>query len=77
MLLSIVAGVATALLADGVSSKVVPQRRHIATDVCRAHLVIDDFTSWSNGENLLNGAASGKTYLFSAENSLMAHCNKG
>ncbi|KAI1113395.1 hypothetical protein F5Y14DRAFT_213916 [Nemania sp. NC0429] len=62
MLLPIVAGVATALLADGVSSKIIPQRRHIATDVCKAHLAIDDFASWSKGKNLLNGAAGGKTY---------------
>ncbi|KAI1198688.1 hypothetical protein F5X97DRAFT_333174 [Nemania serpens] len=58
MLLPIVAGLATALLVDGVSSKSVPHRRHIATDTCKTHLVIDDFTSWSSGKNLLNGTAS-------------------
>ncbi|KAI1340275.1 hypothetical protein F5Y15DRAFT_53200 [Xylariaceae sp. FL0016] len=47
----IVSGVLLALLADNVSAE-------IPTAPCTSHLVIDDFTTWSNGENKLKGATS-------------------
>ncbi|KAI1177006.1 hypothetical protein F4777DRAFT_587583 [Nemania sp. FL0916] len=56
MLLPIVGGVAAALLADGVSSTVVPQRRQAAP--CTAHLLIDDFSTWTTGLNSVEGATS-------------------
>ncbi|TGJ86728.1 hypothetical protein E0Z10_g2076, partial [Xylaria hypoxylon] len=58
MLLSIVGGVAVALLAHGVSSTTVPRRRQVATEKCEAHLLIDDFSTWLDGENTVMGATS-------------------
>lgn len=29
-------------------------------ETCTAHLLVDDFSQWENGENLLAGATSGK-----------------
>ncbi|KAI0101525.1 hypothetical protein GGR51DRAFT_331346 [Nemania sp. FL0031] len=61
MLLPIVSGgIAAALLTNGVSSTrtSVLQRRQIPPDECTAHLMIDDFASWAEGENSLQGATS-------------------
>ncbi|KAI0538070.1 hypothetical protein GGR58DRAFT_318522 [Xylaria digitata] len=58
MLVPIIGGVAVALLADSVSSTSIPRRRQIPTEECEAHLLIDDFTTWLNGENTLKGATS-------------------
>ncbi|GAW20745.1 hypothetical protein ANO14919_102560 [Xylariales sp. No.14919] len=58
MLLPTVGGVAVALLANGVASTSIPRRRQIPTEECEAHLLIDDFSTWLNGENTLKGATS-------------------
>ncbi|KAJ8119199.1 hypothetical protein ONZ43_g3807 [Nemania bipapillata] len=59
MLLPIVGGsIAAALLANGVSSATVLQGRQVPLEACTAHLMIDDFASWANGENSLKGATS-------------------
>ncbi|KAI0444284.1 hypothetical protein F4803DRAFT_261377 [Xylaria telfairii] len=55
MLLSIVTA---ALLANGVSSAIVPQRRAIPTEACTAHLMIDDFSTWLQGKNTVDGDTS-------------------
>ncbi|KAI0409482.1 hypothetical protein F4802DRAFT_145661 [Xylaria palmicola] len=58
MLLPTVGGVAVALLANGVSSSTIVQGRVIPTKACTAHLMIDDFTSWTGGKNTVQGDTS-------------------
>ncbi|KAI1426628.1 hypothetical protein F5Y12DRAFT_273082 [Xylaria sp. FL1777] len=65
MLLTIVGGVTVALLANGVSSTTPPRRRQIPTEECEDHLLIDDFTTWPDGLNSVNGATSDDATLSS------------
>lgn len=58
MVLSIVGSVAAVLLVKGVASTAIQQRRQIPITACTSHLLIDDFTTWSDGENTLHGATS-------------------
>ncbi|CAJ2512301.1 Uu.00g053160.m01.CDS01 [Anthostomella pinea] len=53
----ILSGISAALLADGVSASTVLEERQTNTTVaCTSHLLVDDFSSWANSTNLLNGS---------------------